>query len=110
MSAAEAGRWLQMSQANVSYHPRMLERGGLVDLAEEVTIRGGRARRYRPLPPAECARIGHALASSLTDVEYGQAFLDVLIVELRRRHAQRSCPMSQTAGLSRLGFQRQALE
>ena len=44
MCAAEAGRWLQMSQANVSYHLRMLERAGLVEVAEEVSIRGGRAR------------------------------------------------------------------
>lgn len=90
MSAAEAGRWLQMSQANVSYHLRMLERAGLVKLAEEVSIRGGRARRYRHLPPAEQERFGHAPAPSPTDVEDEQAFLEVLIAELRRRHLHRA--------------------
>ena len=46
MSAAEAARETGMSQANTSYHLRLLERVGLLQVAEQVTIRGGRARRY----------------------------------------------------------------
>ena len=88
MCAAEAGRWLQMSQANVSYHLRMLERAGLVEVAEEVSIRGGRARRYRHVPTSEPDRPGHA--PSLTELESEQAFVDVLIAELRRRHPRRA--------------------
>lgn len=53
MSAAEAARELGESHANVSYHFRRLHDVGLIDLAEEVAIRGGRARRYRRDPHAE---------------------------------------------------------
>lgn len=51
MSAAEVARELGTTQANASYHLRRLHDAGEVELAEEVTIRGGRARRYR-CPPA----------------------------------------------------------
>ena len=47
MSAAEAARELGESQANVSYHMRRLHDAGLLEVAEEVEIRGGRAKRFR---------------------------------------------------------------
>ncbi len=47
MSAAEVGRELGVSQANASYHLRLLERAGLVRIVEEIRVRGGVARRYR---------------------------------------------------------------
>jgi DNA-binding transcriptional ArsR family regulator len=50
MSAAEAARELGETQANISYHLRRLHEAGLLDVAEEVTIRGGRAKRYRHDP------------------------------------------------------------
>jgi DNA-binding transcriptional ArsR family regulator len=50
MSAAEAARELGETQANTSYHVRRLHEAGLLDVAEEVTIRGGRAKRYRHHP------------------------------------------------------------
>ena len=50
MSAAEAARELGDTQANISYHLRRLHEAGLVDVAEEVQIRGGRAKRYRHHP------------------------------------------------------------
>lgn len=50
MSAAEAARELGESQANVSYHVRRLHEAGLLTLAEEVQVRGGRALRYRHDP------------------------------------------------------------
>ncbi|WIV61326.1 ArsR/SmtB family transcription factor [Amycolatopsis nalaikhensis] len=50
LSAAEAARELGDTQANVSYHLRRLHEAGLVEVAEEVSIRGGRAKRYRHLP------------------------------------------------------------
>jgi DNA-binding transcriptional ArsR family regulator len=50
MSAAEAARELGDTQANISYHLRRLHEAGLVDVAEEVRIRGGRAKRYRHHP------------------------------------------------------------
>lgn len=53
MSAAEAARELGGSQANVSYHLRKLFDAGLLEMVEEVPIRGGVAKRYRhrPAPP-----------------------------------------------------------
>jgi len=50
MSAAEAARELAETQANVSYHVRRLHDAGLLEVAEEVRIRGGRAKRYRHHP------------------------------------------------------------
>lgn len=75
MSAAEAARELDDTQANVSYHLRRLHEAGLVDVVEEVQIRGGRAKRYRHDPesgkrlthrhPGEEALLVHALADEL---------------------------------------------
>ncbi|RSD13518.1 ArsR/SmtB family transcription factor [Amycolatopsis eburnea] len=50
MSAAEAARELGETQANTSYHLRRLHDAGLLEVAEEVEIRGGRAKRYRHNP------------------------------------------------------------
>jgi DNA-binding transcriptional ArsR family regulator len=47
MSAAEMARELDVTQANASYHLRLLERAGLIRIVEEERIRGGIARRYR---------------------------------------------------------------
>ena len=78
MSAAEAARELGDTQANVSYHLRRLHEAGLLDIAEEVQIRGGRAKRYRH-DPASGAR--------LTSREPGETGLFVTAVaeELKRR-------------------------
>ncbi|KZX21836.1 winged helix-turn-helix domain-containing protein [Rathayibacter tanaceti] len=46
MSAAAAARELGETQANVSYHIRRLAEGGLLELVDEVAIRGGIAKRY----------------------------------------------------------------
>ena len=58
MSAAELARALDETQANVSYHLRVLATSGHAHPVEHVTIRGGRATRYRyvqpePLPAAD---------------------------------------------------------
>jgi DNA-binding transcriptional ArsR family regulator len=47
LSAAEIARELATSQANASYHVRVLATAGLVVPAGEVKIRGGTAKRYR---------------------------------------------------------------
>ncbi|WP_344869190.1 metalloregulator ArsR/SmtB family transcription factor [Amycolatopsis ultiminotia] len=77
MSAAEAARELGESQANVSYHLRRLHGAGLVRVAEEVSIRGGRAKRYRHGPESgerlEAGRADHLVLAA------------VLGEELRRR-------------------------
>ncbi|GLZ36766.1 helix-turn-helix domain-containing protein [Actinokineospora sp. NBRC 105648] len=58
MSAAEAARELGDSQPNISYHLRKLADAGLVEIVEEVAIRGGIAKRYRHDPPAVAAPRG----------------------------------------------------
>lgn len=50
MSAAEVARELATTQANASYHLRHLEAAGLLTVVEEVSVRGGQAKRYRHLP------------------------------------------------------------
>lgn len=47
MSAAELARELGLTQANASYHLRMLVRAGLVTPAGQERVRGGTAKRYR---------------------------------------------------------------
>ena len=47
LSAAEVARELDLTHANASYHLRQLHAAGLLVLAEEESIRGGRAKRYR---------------------------------------------------------------
>jgi DNA-binding transcriptional ArsR family regulator len=50
LSAAECARELGISQANASYHLRLLERAELVSVVELVLVRGGSAKRYRHQP------------------------------------------------------------
>lgn len=83
MSAAEAARELGETQANVSYHLRRLHEAGLVDVAEEVEIRGGRAKRYRH-DPASGPRFTER------EPEEEQLLAAALAGELRRRTEFRS--------------------
>lgn len=53
LTASEAARELGESQANVSYHLRQLHGANFVDLVEETTVRGGRAKRYRHNPSSD---------------------------------------------------------
>jgi DNA-binding transcriptional ArsR family regulator len=82
MSAAEVARELGSTQANASYHLRRLHAVGLLEVAEEVSIRGGKARRYRHDPTT-----GSSLRTR--GVEDHQAVVEALGVELRRRTAER---------------------
>jgi predicted ArsR family transcriptional regulator len=50
LSAAEVARELDVTHANASYHLRQLHAAGLLVIAEEASIRGGRAKRYRHDP------------------------------------------------------------
>jgi DNA-binding transcriptional ArsR family regulator len=47
MSAAEVSRELGITHANASYHLRQLLAAGQIVVAEQVDVRGGKARRYR---------------------------------------------------------------
>ena len=53
LSAAEVARELGGTQANASYHLRQLQAASLVEVVEEVSVRGGRARRYRHVATAD---------------------------------------------------------
>ncbi|GAA1440871.1 helix-turn-helix domain-containing protein [Leifsonia poae] len=78
-SAAEAARELDDSQANISYHLRRLHEAGLVSVAEEVAIRGGRAKRYRHDPTS---------AESIGSGDGGvAALMGAMAAELVRRAA-----------------------
>jgi len=47
LSAAEVARELGVTQANASYHLRLLQAAGLLEVAAEENVRGGRAKKYR---------------------------------------------------------------
>lgn len=47
LSAAEVARELGVTQANASYHLRLLHSAGLLEIAGEEKVRGGRAKKYR---------------------------------------------------------------
>lgn len=82
MSAAEAARELGESQANVSYHLRRLHAVGLLEVAEEVSVRGGLAKRYRHDPES-----GSGVTASTREEHLLLAA--ALAEELRRRTAER---------------------
>lgn len=88
ISAAEAGRELGLSQATASYHLRVLERVGLVEVVEIVTIRGGAARRYRHLSSAQPFPVTPAPTDDDADDERAR-YVEALVDELRRRSPRR---------------------
>ena len=104
MSAAEAGRELGLSQATASYHLRVLERVGLVEVTEVVRIRGGEAKRYRHLSsarpfavvPATTSGSGAGSGSGVDSDDDGAAaderasYVQALADELSRRSPRRT--------------------
>lgn len=88
MSAAELARELEITQANASYHLRMLAKAGQVEIAETETVRGGRAKKYRyRYPRARISPTGHRPRG--VSAEEWQQYIHVLYRELVRRSAQR---------------------
>jgi DNA-binding transcriptional ArsR family regulator len=83
MSAAEVARELGITHANASYHLRQLLAAGQIEVAEEVGIRGGRARRYR----YDLSRGHEQLENTPWDRATRRATYAVLAEELRRRTA-----------------------
>jgi DNA-binding transcriptional ArsR family regulator len=77
LSAAEVARELGLTHANASYHLRQLAAAGQLEVASEVRIRGGVAKRYRH-------PWGTAPAPS-ADEESRGLYLDALAAELKRR-------------------------
>jgi len=70
LSAAEVARELDVTQANASYHLRLLLSAGLLEVAGEETVRGGKAKKYRhpwdasllsdPWPAGEADKLAYA--------------------------------------------------
>jgi DNA-binding transcriptional ArsR family regulator len=81
MSAAELARELDITHANASYHLRQMHAAHLVVLAEEESVRGGKAKRYRYDVDSPGATASDAGSAAL----YYQA----LAAELVRRAATR---------------------
>jgi DNA-binding transcriptional ArsR family regulator len=87
LSAAEVARELSVTQANASYHLRLLERADLVRVVEEVRVRGGIARRYRhessskPFTDADLEHNGH-------DPHVRQHYITMLAAALQERSAE----------------------
>lgn len=83
LSAAELARELGTSQANASYHLRVLAAAGCVVDAGEEKIRGGVAKRYRHPWRADSARDG----DTLRDVDDSRLFIEAICSEVVRRQA-----------------------
>ncbi len=93
MSAAEVARALDITHANASYHLRQLLAAGQIVVAEEVEIRGGKARRYR-------YDVDHHSARSHVPVMPADARRAVYLAvadELRRRAGQAAGAPSRQA-------------
>lgn len=89
LSAAEVARELGTTQANASYHLRFLLDAGLLAIAGEENVRGGRAKKYRHPWDAELAS-GSADAPSDTASDgdrdaYVRAFADMIPRRFRLR-------------------------
>ena len=89
MSAAEIARELDITQANASYHVRVLAAAALVVEAGTESIRGGVAKRYRHPWQSDSGHAGARPADS--------GFIEAMSAELLRRLAFRDPSMSQTS-------------
>lgn len=81
MSAAEVARELELTHANASYHLRQMLDAGLLVVAEEESVRGGRAKRYRYDVDAPGA--------TAEDPDGAAAYYQAIAGELVRRSAAR---------------------
>ena len=88
MTAAEVARELGISQANASYHLRVLLEADLLEVAGEERIRGGIAKRYRH--PWEQHTVRRGRASDEDRALYARALAEELM--RRVRHADPSRP------------------
>jgi DNA-binding transcriptional ArsR family regulator len=84
LSAAEVARELGVSQANASYHLRLLHDAGLLVIASEETVRGGRAKRYRHVWDAP-----RAAGATPTAEDEAQHYVRVLADAIPARFADR---------------------
>lgn len=89
-SAAELARELGGSQANASYHVRRLEHAGLVVVVEQLSVRGGQARRYRHVASNRPEAPSPDSATPVPGLRETQLeFASLLALALTRRYALR---------------------
>ncbi len=84
MSAADVGRELGITHANASYHLRRMLSAGLIVVAEQESVRGGKAKRYRYDVDAP----GSRAADDTSSEDRGRVqrpFIEALAGELVRR-------------------------
>lgn len=91
LSAADVARELEITQANASYHLRVLLAAGQIEQSGEVSIRGGRAKLYRH-PWQELTGAPSVLAGSEDQLGRrthspvaSEMFVQAMIIELTRR-------------------------
>lgn len=90
LSAAEVARELGITQANASYHLRFLLEAGLLVIAGEEDVRGGRAKKYRhPWDRAVDQRDENASEADR------RAYVSVLAAAIPGRYAERGGPGPQ---------------
>jgi predicted ArsR family transcriptional regulator len=81
-SAAEVARRIGCTQANASYHIRVLHAAGLLQVVERTSVRGGQAVRYQHNPQSgERVKAGGQEGYGL--------LAEAMAEELRRRSGQR---------------------
>lgn len=86
MSATDIARELDITQANASYHVRVLARAGQVVETGVENVRGGRAKKYRYLTGQdESSKAG----GNSPPTEEAALVVEVYAAELRRRFALR---------------------
>jgi DNA-binding transcriptional ArsR family regulator len=88
LSAAEVARELDTTQANASYHLRVLAGAGLLEPAGEVRIRGGVAKRYRH--PWRVGKRSRSQPPTATERLDRLALIQVMAQEVVRRGAELS--------------------
>lgn len=91
LSASEVARELGITQANASYHLRVLDAAGLVEIAGTHTVRGGVAKTYRhPWRRGTSGSDQQAPDDDRTTATEEQAFVTAVAEELRRRSMLRA--------------------
>lgn len=88
LSAAELARELDITQANASYHLRVLAKAGQVEVESVERVNGGRAKKYRYRYPQEQSSPSSHRPHTVS-VEEWQQYAHALHRELVRRSAQR---------------------
>ncbi len=92
LSAAEVARELGTTQANASYHLRFLLGAGLLVIAGEENVRGGRAKKYRHPWDAESATRSPGSAGGAASESDRDAHVRAFAEMIPRRFRQRSTP------------------